>query len=69
MDDIVSSLRHRADDYILQCDNLYAHLILPFLILKDPTFDTNSSQPPLPSYLEPNFTIPEEPLPPDLFEL
>jgi hypothetical protein len=67
MDEIVASFRKRADSYILQCDDLYGHLVQPFLVLKDPVFD--DSDPPAPSYLESNFVVPDEPLPPDLFEL
>jgi hypothetical protein len=69
MDEIVSDLRRRADGYILQSDEFYADLICPFILLKDPTFDTDISHPPLPSYLEAGFAIPDDALPPDLFEL
>jgi hypothetical protein len=69
MDELVADLHRRADAYILQCDDFYAHLVRPFLLLKDPVFDTEPSDPPLPSFLDSGLTIPDDPLPSELFEL
>jgi hypothetical protein len=69
MEEIVAGLRRRADAYVTQCDDLYAYLVGPFLLLKEPAFDADEPDPPRPSFFEPEVPVPDDRLPPELFEL
>lgn len=70
MDEIVAMFRQRGDRYIDQCDSLYAYLIEPFLILKEPVLDEDDSEIPFPSFMDAKEAIKvDNTLPPGLMDL
>ena len=70
MDELIASFRQRGDRYVDQCDALYAVLIEPFLILKEPVREGDEDQVPLPSFMLPGESVRvDDKLPPELLEL
>lgn len=69
MEELVAMFRQRGDRYVDQCDALYAFLVEPFLILKDPCGGECHECPP-PSFLvKSDLAKCDEDIPKDLLEL
>ena len=69
MDELVAMFRQRGDRYIDQCDALYAFLIEPFLVFKEPMPEQSRECPP-PSFMTRSESGKcEEQLPRDLFDM
>jgi hypothetical protein len=70
MEEVIMLFRERGDQYVDQCDALYAYLVEPFICLSDPRLKVREHVGiPEPSFLKEESPPPTEDLPSALFDL